>query len=161
MKNGTTPTQTIPSNRMTHGLTSKAQKESWFPEAELLAKKLIGDIPTSPEIVSTAIDLAMNIILLKAVRQERLLLLSPEVPRMTLQEMGNKAYFEDTKYYCSINPDLNELETTAELLRQRWREHVRVDEYERKALSRRKKLVRKFDCLVIEARRRESGKDKQ
>ena len=157
MSKGPPRSRTTPSNRFSHGLASKTQKEIWFPEAELLARELVGT-PSAPlALWDVALELALNSFLIRSAKKERILLLSTQMPRLTSKETSNTTYVEETRYYCAINPDFKGMEAAAEVLRLRWRELRRVDEYERKALSRQKELARQLDYLIIEASRREFG----
>ena len=59
--------RTKPSNRLTHGLTSRARAEDGFDQARRMADEIVGEGPRTPEIMDAASALARQIILLQAI----------------------------------------------------------------------------------------------
>lgn len=159
-----------PSNRLSHGLTSRAAAEERSGEAWELAEDLIGNVPASEEMRDVALQLANAILLLHAIRSERQALLSrlpPEFDIDPLEEiLVQKGFFEGapkSAWYPSLMRAIiheeaipegkSELVETAALLRTRRSELNRLEGYERKASSRRCKLLMRLDHLRIEAMR--------
>ena len=167
---GASASRTKPTNRITHGLTSRARKEERSGQAEELAVELMGHVHASEEMRDVALELADSILLLHAIRAERQALLSrlpPEFDIDPLEEiLVEKGFFEGapkSAWYPSLMRAIiredaipegkSELVETAALLWMRRSELKRFEGYERKASSRRCKLLMRLDHLRIEAMR--------
>lgn len=171
--------RTKPSNRLTHGLTSRARAEDWFDDARRMADELVGDGPRTPEIVDAANALARQIILLQAIRLEMKKLLTTPPPPRDYDTFLNDPALQDIKFEILEGGYLDELpkahwarwfvaciryddlvaayvpseDGAARLMARRRRDFRRLEEYERKAMSRRRKLIRELDFLTVEALR--------
>ena len=171
--------RTKPSNRLTHGLTSRARAEDMYDDARKMADELVGEGPRTPEILEAAIALARQIMLLQAIRSERKRLLTTPPPPRNYKKFHDDPDFEDLKSDILNGGSLQEMPKThwarwliacaqyedvvsayvpsaegaARLIAQRRLEFRRLDEYERKAMSRRRKLLRKMDHLTVDTLR--------
>lgn len=167
------------SNRLKHGLSSRAREEGRLEEAIQLARELIGDVPVAEEILSTATALAQTIFLLQAIAAERKKILSTPAPPPHYDQFLAAGDFEDFRQdvidsgFCKDPPRARWAESLLRvvrypdqvatykpsdddiprLLRSRRREICRVDEYERKARARRYKLSNRLDYLILESKR--------
>lgn len=181
MRNSPHTRRTKPSNRLAHGLSSRAREEDWLEEAKHLAMELIGNAPVGAEIYGIAIDLAQTIFLLQAISGERRKILSTPAPPPHYEKFLADRNFEDFRQdvidsgFCNDPPRARwaqsllrviryrdvvaaykpTLDDYPKLLRTRGGDLLRVDEYERKARSRRYKLANRLDYLILEAKRQE------
>ncbi len=180
MKISTDLGPTKPSNRLSHGVSSRAREEEWFDEARNLAIELIGDVPVTSEIISVAIDLAQTIFRIQAIADERRRVLSTPAPPPHYKAFLADRDFEDFRQdvidsgFCKNPPRTNWARSLLRViryrdvvaaykpttpnhypnqLRTRKRDLLRIDEYERRARSRRFKLSNHLDYLILEARR--------
>lgn len=161
---------TSPSNRLSHGLSSRARKEERSGEAFDLAQDLIGNGPATEEMLDVAVALADAILLLVAIRAERQATLSRLPPSLEIDPiemiMIDNGFFEGAPPRAwfpkvmralaraeAIPEGKSDLVETARILLKRKSELVTLDDYERKASSRRKKLLTRLDYLRIEAMR--------
>ena len=119
------------SNRLTHGLRSRAAREARAGRAELIAEDILSSLPRSAEIDTVAHDLAEAMLQVAAVR-------SASLARYAARE-GEAG-----------NP-------TAVLLQDNNVPGGSLIQYERKAVSRRNALIRRLDYLSLEARRRDGA----
>lgn len=168
------------SNRLSHGLSSKARRESWFDDVKRLADELMGETPRTGYVIQAAMDVAHTVILLRSIRIERKRTLSsPQPPRsyhQFLADDGFEAFRLDVieSGFCKDPPpgkwaqslkDVVEYpdrlatykpseEDLLYLIYKRKDELTRIDEYERKALSRLRKQITLLDYVSLEARRR-------
>ena len=169
--------RTKPSNRLTHGLTSRARAEEWFDDVSRMADELVADAPRTPEIMDAARALAHEIILLQAIRVERIKLLTTPPPPRDYEEFKRDPDFPDIKLDILTSGYPHELpkshwgrwsaagaqcedevvayvptaENAGNMFRWRRRELRTLDEYERKAMSRRRKLLHMMDYFIVEA----------
>lgn len=181
MSDASTSPRRTSSNHYKHGLSSRARADEWFLEAEPIAAELIRGAPRTPEILETARSLSGLFLMLQAIRKERRRLLTTPPPPKGYDEFSKFEDFEDIKYEILNGDFVKEApkrawarslisyaqyegvvksyvataEGTAELLRRQPRAFERIDEYERKARSRIKKLVRRLDYLIIEQMRKD------
>lgn len=167
------------SNRLSHGLSSRAREEEWFEESKKLAIELIGDVPVTSEILSVAIELAQTIFRIQAIADERRRILSTPAPpphydkfladkdfKYFRQDVIDSGFCEDpprTSWAQSLLRVIRYQDVVAAYepnpddyprrFRTRKRDLLRMDEYERKARSRRSKLSNRLDYLILETRR--------
>lgn len=179
MKSDGPHSKTKPSNRLSHGLSSRARAECWLDEIKQLADELASDAPDSLAVKIAARDLARTFYLLKAIRAERTKLLStPSPPRVYCdlvamgdfdvfrQEVVDSGFCKDppaTKWASNLVDAVQYVdraaayvpttEGTLHLLISRRKELSRVDEYERKALSRLRKQIMLLDYVRLEIKR--------
>jgi hypothetical protein len=168
---------------MSHGLTSRTMREAEAPEVERLAHALIRGSPPEPEILGAARETAEAILHLRRIKTMRAHLMkelmvappaSAKVPSAAaIRAMGvilrdgitpaNSrlvARFGEEMGLGAGSPRLSEItseeEATERLLRI-YRDLPdalrRLDDYERKALSRRASLLRRLDFRRVEAER--------
>jgi hypothetical protein len=168
------------SNRLSHGLSSKVKRESWFDDVKRLADELMGDTPTTGYVIQAAMEVAHTVILLRSIRIERNRTLStPQPPRSYHQFLADddfEAFRLDviesgfcreppTEKWAQSLKDVVEYpdrlaaykpcaEDLLHLIYKRKDELTRIDEYERKALSRLKKQITRLDYVSLEAKRR-------
>lgn len=168
------------SNRLSHGLSSRMREESLRDDAVALAKELMWRANATEEIEAIAIDLAQTLFLLQAIRTERRKVLSTPAPPPHYDEFLADENFENFRHevidsgFCEDPPPEDwarnlllvvkypelvaahqpSLDDIPRLLRSRKSELRRLDEYERRATSRRTKLSNRLDYLLIEAARR-------
>jgi hypothetical protein len=112
-----------------HGLSSRHARERLSEDAEVLAKALLGSYPSGPALHLAGRNFALAEMHLRSVR---------EVRRSLLDDRARS----ETREGASPAPT-----TLATGLRQ-------LNEYERKAFSRRAKSLRALDYEMIEAERR-------
>ncbi len=167
------------SNRLSHGLSSKARKESWFDDVKRLADELVGDAQRTGYLVQVATAVAHTIILLQSIRAERKRILSTPPPPPRYQQFLAGDDFEEFRLeviesgFCKDPPPgrwaqslkdvvqyadrLAAYKPSAEdvpaLIYKRKDELRRIDEYERKALSRLKKQITWLDYVRLEIKR--------
>ena len=168
---------------LSHGLTSRTMRAADAPEVERLARALIGGSPPEPEILDAARETAEAILHLRRIRTMRTDLLkelmtappaAAKVPSsaairamavilrdgITSRTSPLLARFGEEMGLAPESPKHSEItseeEATARLL-QIYRDLPealrRLDDYERKALSRRTSLLRRLDFRRIEAER--------
>jgi hypothetical protein len=162
--------QTKPSNRMSHGLASRAVANARAHEAAKLAKFLLRDLPKAPEVEDAALALAESMLQLNAARYARRAFLSgpPNDSGTNGSPVDNCQAPPDTRadqafegMKMSIDEDqpiCREIATTLKILQRDPWTYGRLEDYERKAFSRRNRLLIRLDYLVIEARRREAAR---
>lgn len=160
-------TRTLPSNRLRHGLTSRAAAEARRPEADVLVRQLMAGAPNTPEVQETAEALAESMLALRAARRVRFELLSRQldVKLADLEELmdqfegihfGNQPVVAARKAFLKFDED-QDIAGAKRILSMPFRdarELARIEEYERKIHSRYRKLVTRLDHVIIEARRR-------
>jgi hypothetical protein len=168
------------SNRFTHGLSSRRQSALWMDEAEEFVDVILGDAPRTPEITSVGIMVVQAQLLMNAIDTEEKKILTTPPPPRHFAEFSKDADFEEFRHEVIDSGFLTEgpedawasnlklvvkypdqvaeyqptLEKTAALLVSRRTDLRRIEDYRRRALSRRNKLINRLDYLVIEERRR-------
>lgn len=179
MKSDGPHSKTKPSNRLSHGLSSRAHAEYWLDDIKQLTDELASDAPDSLPVKKAAHDLALTFYLLKAIRAERTRLLSTPWPSRVYSDLVAMGDFDVFKQevvdsgFCK-NPPATKwasnlvdavqyvdraaayvptTEGTLHLLISRRKELSRVDEYERKALSRLRKQITLLDYVRLETKR--------
>lgn len=158
---------TVASNRLSHGLTSRAIAAARASVVRNLARALMSEAPADSRVIEAAEALAEAILQLRAVRRarfqhlsrmavdddapmkdvEHLLDLVDEVNRRKLSEAALVAIGfgpKEAEEHTGLMTLLNMPHRDALALR-------RLEDYERKAYSRYRKLVTRFDYAVIEA----------
>lgn len=161
--------RTVPSNRLSHGLSSRAISEARTQQVRALADVLLRDAPKTFEVLEAAFSLAGAMLHVAAVRRAKNALLttgdvtlrganhgsnnvaSPDLATKTLTPEGRAAdpgQKMAEEFVASVVEgvlrDPDNVKT-----------FVRLYEYERKAISRRNKLMLRFDCAVFEAHRKQ------
>jgi hypothetical protein len=131
----TTP-RTRPSNRLSHGLRSRARREDRLGEAHDLARQLAASAPSCRHVQEAALSLGEAVLHLRDVRRALLSLIAPEP--------GGEP--EDA--------DATRLLPCVRLITRHATELVKLREYERKAASRMMRAVNRLDYVTLEARRR-------
>lgn len=117
---------------LAHGLTSTRGLDLRRGEMKRLIDDLICDAPHNPDILATANALAESVLLLEGARRE-------------------KGF-----YLQSITPDGRNWLLGEDLLCVSSIALKRIDELERRALSRRNRLMNRLDYLIVEAKRTEA-----
>lgn len=160
-------TRTHPSNRLRHGLTSRAAAEARRPEADVIARQLMAGAPHTPEVQETAEALAEAMLALRAARRVRFELLSRQLD-VTLDDLEetmdqlsdivfrNRPLVAARKAALKLDED-RDIAGAKRILSMPFRdamELARIEDYERKIHSRYRKLVTRLDHVIIEARRR-------
>lgn len=135
--------RTRPSNRLSHGLRSRARREDRLDKAHDLARQLASPAPSWRHVQEAALSLAEAILHLRDVRRALLSLMAPE-PGDEPEDAGASAV------------DATRLVACVSLLTRNATELGRLREYERKATSRMLRAVNRLDYLTLEARRRAS-----
>jgi hypothetical protein len=136
--------RTRPSNRLSHGLRSRARREDRLEEAEDLAKKLAASVPSCPRVQEAALSLAEAILHLRDVRRALLSLIAPEPAD------GDGDADAPADNAARLLPCLR-------LITRHATELGKLREYERKAASRMMRAVNRLDYVTLEARRRGAG----
>jgi hypothetical protein len=136
--------RTRPSNRLSHGLRSRARREDHVDEAEDLARQLAASAPLCPRVQEAALSLGEAILHLRDVRRALLSLIAPE------------AGGEDGDADASAG-DATRLLHCVRLITRNATELGKLREYERKAASRMMRSVNRLDYVTLEARRRGAG----
>ncbi len=139
----TTP-RTRPSNRLSHGLRSRARREDRLEEADDLARQLAAPAPSCRHVQEAALSLAEAILHLRDVRRALLSLIAPE----PADEDGDADAPADNAA-CLL--------PCAHLITRHATELGKLREYERKAASRMMRAVNRLDYVTLEARRRGAG----
>ena len=179
MNSATDRLPTKSSNRLSHGLSSKAKRESWFDDVEHLVDELIGDSPRTEYLVQTAMQVAHTMVLLQSISAEKRRILSTPPPPPHYQQFLDGDDFEEFRLeviesgFCrdlpsgrwaqflkdivqypdqlaAYKPSAKDLPN---LIYKRKDELRRIDEYERKALSRLKKQITWLDYVRLEIKR--------
>lgn len=151
---------TIPSNRLRHGLASRAFVEARGVQAVMLARALISNLPASDEVFDAARALAEVTLQLQAVQEAKRAFLS--------NGSGNKKAGHKFGKVQPLRNDPSEpalpwteedigVAGAVEAIRLNAKIYRRLEEYERKSASRRKRLLIRFDYVALEARRRHAG----
>ena len=160
-----------------HGLTSRAAQEALLPEVEELAGALLGSSPREPALLDAARAAAEAILFVDAVQRLRRATLSAGMlARLVLKgraeerliELTRSVAEDDVAAWRQLRETIaatiggtrdgkleraaqgtlrHELEGNAPTLR-------RLEDYERRGLSRRRKALRRLDYERIEAERR-------
>lgn len=125
------PQNSKPGNRLTHGLFSNRRAEPWLRNVNLFAQYLLLNEPKTPHTVAAARDLAHTYHFIQAVKSER---------NRVLSTPGFASH--KTNAVSSIN-----------LFGKNKRELKKLDEYERKALSRLRKQITRLDYVIFETKR--------
>ncbi len=133
--------RTRPSNRLSHGLRSRARREVRLEEAEDFARQLAAPAPSCLHVQEAALSLAEAILHLRDVRRALLSFIAPE----PADEDGNADAPAD---------NAARLLTCVRLITRNASELARLREYERKAASRIMRAVNRLDYVTLEARRR-------
>lgn len=137
--------QTAPSPRMRHGITSLTRSDARFYDALDLAHLLSRPAPECPHVQQAAMELADAILHLCDVTRAQMSLLSSAVPPEVEDPPPDHAITEGDALAASL----------ARLTRQA-RSLRTLAVYARKARSRRDRLLTRLDHLILEARRREA-----
>lgn len=132
---------TKPSNRLKHGLRSRARWEKRAYEAADLASILERDAPSCPLVREAACDLADAIMHLQDVRR-------------TMNSLMCDACDVHEGRNSPIDVD-EALASCLTQLKMHEGDFVTLWDYERKAISRAKKAMIRMDYVVLEAKRRE------
>lgn len=160
------PGRTTPSNRLSHGLMSRAVAEARALEIKALGRTLTKGMKVTPDVRTAAEDVADSILSLGAIRQARLALLSQPEPSTVSDAMNlidmiarlDKGKLSEAELLALVDEeDSSDIRSHCQLLKlmtDRRRELHRIDEYERKAHSRYRKRITRFDYAVIEAQRK-------
>lgn len=128
---------------LTHGLTSRWLFASLQEEVDELADVLVGSSPSLPGILEAARRAAEAILRLKQVRRMKTHTLNQAEP-----DDGTDASAGATKTGNTADRAMLRFVEREETL------FRRLDEYERRALSRRARAIRELDLARIEAERR-------
>ncbi len=136
--------RTRPSNRLSHGLRSRARREDHLEEADDLACHLAAPAPSCRDVQEAALSLAEAILHLRDVRRALLSLIAPE----PADEDGDADAPAD---------DATRLLPCVRLITRNATELGKLREYERKAASRMMRAVNRLDYVTLEARRRGAG----
>lgn len=158
----------IPSNRLSHGLTSRFVAEARKAEVATLAAALIGDGPSTPAVVEAAEALAEAMLSLRAIRRAKHELLLRQPSRPGVQEVLN--LIDHLAHLASggepgaaaieaVNaPDERSdywgLRGLLNMSGKDSRRLATIEDYERKAHSLYRKRVTRLDHAMIEAQRR-------
>ena len=136
--------RTKPSNRLSHGLRSRARREDHLDEAHELARKLAASAPSCPRVQEAALSLGEAVLHLRDVRRAILSLITPQAGQ------GDR----DTD---APGSDVARLLPCLSLITRHAAELGRLREYERKATSRMMRAVNRLDYVTLEARRQETA----
>ena len=159
-----------------HGLTSRTVRELWSPDVVRLAGAILGATPPEPRVVEAARAEAEAILHLRQVQQCRLRLLEDgtlkrsnptEAERDLALKLSAAVKHGEPDDCASLRRALDVahakewivgVETAATIILEgefsdRVKEHRRLAEYERRAISQRRKSLRRFDYEKIEAER--------
>lgn len=157
--------RTKPSNRLSHGLTSRAMAEGREAEMKALARELIKDAPATPEVQAAAEDLAGSMLTLHAIRRARIAVFSQKAvitPSDLLSIIGmlercNAGPLSEDELRTSQDKgdeiETDELLRLLKIMTHNEAELRRLEDYERKAHSRYRKHLTHFDYAITEARR--------
>jgi hypothetical protein len=160
-----------------HGLTSRAAREEWTDDVLQLAEALLGAAPPEPQVLAAAREAAVAILYLRRVQQCRLLVLedgtlrraaptdAERIPALKLSaavKRAGKVECEVLREELRVVHDAEwvvDIETAAtfilgEELGNHAQELRRLSDYERRALSARRKALRRLDLERVEAERR-------
>lgn len=160
-----------------HGLSSQYAREQWSGPVADLAEALIASGRRSPERVEAAHEEAEAILYLRRVRQCRLLVLEESTLKRSTPTKATRAIALQLREAVKRGDiaacdnlreelrdphdaawilDIDTLSTT--MLGMEFGEHAaelrRLHDYERRALSRHRKILRRLDYETIEAERR-------
>jgi hypothetical protein len=148
-----------PSNRLTHGLTSRNRSEGWRTAVEVLALDLIANAPRTAEILRTAHMLAQEIITVEATRSEKRKVFQARTPpRKATGPWGEDVVQAANPHGQVAGPDTRGGGDVSVLLLLKAHALRSLDELERKAVSRRSRLLKRLDHLIIEERRKHPAK---
>lgn len=137
-----------PPPALKHGLTSRRVAEAMRDEVERLASTLVGSAPPDADVLEKARDAADAILRLRQVRAMKLHALGQAEPaRQASRARARAGGKADKPWPLAL---LALLEREESLLR-------RLDDYERRASSRRARAIRELDLARIEAERRRGG----
>lgn len=161
---------TVPSNRLSHGLSSRAFMESRKRQATEFSELLLGDAPRTYTVVDAALSLAEAFLHLAAIRRAKLTLMEEGSARP--KDLDQPGYPSPASAHASSlagchlqrrahkasSPNEEETEAGIEAVLRAISQNngsafARLLEYERKAISRRNRLMTRLEYLVIEARR--------
>lgn len=131
-----------PSNRLSHGLRSRLLRTSREDDADALAAEILAGCPRDAEISSLARDMADAILHLSAIRVARRHLFAPPHSRD-----HREAQPDEDGAGRGTRPVSDVFRDGGQALRV-------IDDYERKAISRRNGLIRRLDYLTLEIMRR-------
>jgi hypothetical protein len=162
---------TTPSNRLSHGLSSRAIAEARGQLAKELTDALIGDCPKTYPLLDAASSLAGAILHLAAIRRaKKALLTTGDVALHKTEHRQSDMVSRPAASEAQIREGKSEEiphgmtdEFVASIVQGVLRDpdnvrmFARLYEYERKAISRRNRLLIQLDYLVLEARRRETA----
>lgn len=162
-----------------HGLTSQLARDEDAPEVKALATALLGSCPPSPRLTRAAIEAAEAIVHSDRIRQARRSLLDEMSKESTgdgivggrdMAEDLAKAWGADAEGFRYLKWRISLADPAEDghaeerglvaLLDGIVRQHrslERLADYERRALSRRRKALRRLDYERIEAQRRREG----
>jgi hypothetical protein len=158
---------TVASNRLSHGLSSRAIAEARVQQVKDLADALLGDAPKTYAVLDVAFSLAGTILHLAAVRRAKNALLTEGIVKLHIPEKIKISSLPPTYENPtggSITAESSQQvvdEIVASIVQDVLRDpdnvktFVRLYEYERKAISRRNRLLVRCDYLVFEARRKQ------
>lgn len=160
MSTSASRTGTRPPNSLSHGLTSRWWAEGWRVEAKSFALELVGEAAVTPEILETAEALAMEIILVEASRCEKIKTFANagsgcSRTRSDGDRRGRAEVGKDDLHLAQ--PGHTSATDATHVLRLATCSLRRLDELERKALSRRNRLMTRLDFLILEEQRRRAG----
>lgn len=151
---------TIPSNRLKHGLASRALVEARWLQSVMLARALTSHLPTTEEVFDAARALAEVTLQLQAVQEAKRAFLSNGSGN---RQAGHKIGKVQPLRNDPSEPELPWTEEdvglagAVEAMRVDAQTYRRLEGYERRAASRRKRLLIRFDYVALEARRRHPG----
>ena len=160
-----------------HGLTSRSAREDWSTDVTRLAEALLGAAPREPQVLEAAREGAEAILNLRRVQQCRLLVIEDgtlrrcaptDAERPLALKLSGAVKRGDVAECDAIQAELRDahdkqwavdIPTAAtiilcEELGTRATELRRLSEYERRALSARRKALRCLDYERVEAERR-------
>lgn len=147
---------TKPSNRLTHGLASRSAAEARVAELNELAVLLIGNAPRTDEIWSAALSLADAILHFQAIQRAKFSVLSSACPASAKLDSSSPAQLNLGRPVLPEDQETKQsdgLLALRDLISTKCREFARFDEYERKALSLRRKLLIRLDYTMHETLR--------
>ena len=165
------------SNSYKHGLTSRTVAARWFDDAKRLAEALARSAPRqSPDILYTVEQLVEQLFFLQAVRAEKRNILTKPCPPKGYEALSTSPDFHEFRQKVIDSGFLTEgpyemwalqlieyvrfddfaksyvptRDGSNDLLCRRVQEYRRLDNYERRARSRIKKLVQNLDYWILE-----------
>ena len=143
-----------PRSRLTHGLTSKWHADLRREKVETLALDLMVGAPSKLEILETARALAHEMVCVEATRTEKWRGFNSDALRHLLEgsrrdiRVKGGARSEDRQ--DPSDPGHVDMPDAFTILSQAARYLRRLDELERKAMSRRNRLLTRLDLLILD-----------